>query len=63
MSDRFLTVVVRVPRGASISETRDYIRAELAAAGGQLRPEDPLFEGVEVVSISAARKVASNVAK
>jgi hypothetical protein len=48
---RFLQVIVEMPDHVSIREARAYIRGELKAAGGQFRPDDPLFRGVKVLSI------------
>lgn len=56
MTKRYLVVNVAIPDDVSITEARGYIRAELAAAGGCRHPDDPLFRGLEVLSISSAKK-------
>ena len=53
MGRRFLQVVVEIPPGVYVEEAKDYIRDELRAAGGQRRPEDALFHGIEVISIKS----------
>jgi hypothetical protein len=52
---RYLEVKVEVPADVPIQEAKDYIRSELKAAGGQRRPEDPLFQGLEVKTIRSVR--------
>ena len=49
MARRFLQLVVEVPEGCLVENAKKYIREELAAAGGQFHPDDPLFHGVQVV--------------
>jgi len=49
MARRFLQVIVEVPDGCSVEDAKKYIRDELPAAGGQLRPDDPLFHGVQII--------------
>lgn len=54
---RHLQVIVRVPDSISNSEARDYIIAELKAAGGCRRLDDPLFEGLEVIDVKPVKLV------
>ena len=49
MGRKFLQVIIEVPEGCPVEDAKKYIREELAAAGGQLRPDDPLFEGIKVI--------------
>ena len=55
MARRFLQVLVEVPPGVYVDEAKEYIRDELRAAGGQRRPEDPLFHGMEVLEVRSVR--------
>lgn len=51
---RYLQVLVQVPEDVPLWRAREYIRDELAAAGGCKPVDDPLFHGLEVVSIKSA---------
>lgn len=41
--------------GVSPTSASGYVRDELRAAGGQRRPEDPLFNGLRVITIKAVK--------
>lgn len=52
---RFVNVVVAIPDDVRVADAKEYIQMELKAAGGCRRPEDPLFEGLEVVQITSCK--------
>lgn len=57
---RYLQVIVEVPDDVSIAEAREYIRSELKAAGGSRGIDDPLFSGLQTISIKSVRSDAKS---
>jgi len=52
---KYMQVIVKRPEHVPLIDAKDYIIKELASAGGCRRTDDPLFEGLEVVSVKPIR--------
>lgn len=52
---KYIQVIVKRPENIPLIEAKNYIIRELASAGGCRRTDDPLFYGLEVVSVKPIR--------
>lgn len=53
---RYLQVLIEIPGDVTIADAKEYVVNELKSAGGCKHPDDPLFHGLEVVSVKSVRK-------
>lgn len=51
MKKRYLIAILEVPDGATVKETKEYVKSELKAAGGHRHPDDSLHAGVQTISV------------
>ncbi len=51
-----IIATIELPDNLTFAEAKQYIIDELAAAGGSLRPDDPLFKGLKVVDVKLEYK-------
>lgn len=54
--ERVVHITVKIPPGADADDTAQFAIDALSSWGGQLHPEDPLFDSLTVVAIYTSRK-------